>query len=272
MSKAARKTRGIMAVLVIVSLACAGLFTVPPATDAVAQETNPISAYDSHTVYIASIDISKTVNPASQYRGRDVTYTITVTNNGGADLYNVAVTDPMLLIDENIGDLAVGASWTKDKTYTIPSSAPLGSYIENTASVIGYYDYYGNDEYYSDNNLEYYNGENGEYSRYVTDEATARVLVRRPGGGGGTSGGGGDDITTTTPNETVKVPTETPMATPQGQPSTIEPQPEAVTVPAEKPVTVPKGDLPFTGGNPAQYAFAGLVLAALGTFLRHRFK
>jgi len=86
---------------------------------------------------LACIDITKE-GPATAQRGETITYEFTVTNCGTVALNNVTVTDPLFApsLIENIGELAVGASYTFTETYTIPNDAPLGL-LTNEATASG---------------------------------------------------------------------------------------------------------------------------------------
>ncbi len=70
------------------------------------------------TILQRALTVDKTVDKEKVRVGDTVTYTITVTNSGEVDLETVAVVDQMLGIEEVIGALAVGESWTKSYTYT----------------------------------------------------------------------------------------------------------------------------------------------------------
>jgi hypothetical protein len=73
--------------------------------------------------------------PATAHEGDKVTYSFKVTNTGDVDLTNVAVTDDKLGSVGTIGDLAVGASKTLTKDFTIPTPSTAG--IDNTATACG---------------------------------------------------------------------------------------------------------------------------------------
>ncbi|MFA6941890.1 MAG: LPXTG cell wall anchor domain-containing protein, partial [Clostridiaceae bacterium] len=88
----------------------------------------------------SSLKITKSVNRTEAYPGQKVTYTMVVTNTGNVALTDVLVSDPMLTgFDGTIGNLAVNESKTLTADYTIPTSAAIGSPLNNTATVTGYY-------------------------------------------------------------------------------------------------------------------------------------
>ena len=74
------------------------------------------------TVKARDITITKTVDVTKAFVGDKLTYTITVTNTGDVDLQDVAVVDEMLGIEQVIGELKAGESWTQQFTYTAQES------------------------------------------------------------------------------------------------------------------------------------------------------
>jgi hypothetical protein len=58
------------------------------------------------------------------------------------------------------------------------------------------------------------------------------------------------------------------VITPTPNAPALAPQPVLVTVEAPQA----PAELPFTGGDPMAFAYAGFVLTALGTALRRKFK
>ncbi len=84
------------------------------------------------TVKARDITIAKTVDVTKAFVGDKLTYTITVTNTGDVDLQDVAVVDEMLGIEQVIGELKAGESWTQQFTYTAQES-DAGKTIVNTA-------------------------------------------------------------------------------------------------------------------------------------------
>lgn len=56
----------------------------------------------------SSLELTKTVNPATAAPGSTVTYTFVVTNSGNTTLTDVLLTDPLLGVDQDLGTLAVG--------------------------------------------------------------------------------------------------------------------------------------------------------------------
>lgn len=84
------------------------------------------------TVKARDITVTKTVDVTKAYVGDKLTYTITVTNTGDVDLQDVAVVDEMLGIEQIIGELKAGESWTQQFTYTAQES-DAGKTLINTA-------------------------------------------------------------------------------------------------------------------------------------------
>ena len=84
------------------------------------------------TVKARDITITKTVDVTKAFVGDKLTYTITVTNTGDMDLQDVAVVDEMLGIEQVIGELKAGESWTQQFTYTAQES-DAGKTLVNTA-------------------------------------------------------------------------------------------------------------------------------------------
>ena len=84
------------------------------------------------TVKARDITITKTVDVTKACVGDKLTYTITVTNTGDVDLQDVAVVDEMLGIEQVIGELKAGESWTQQFTYTAQES-DAGKTLVNTA-------------------------------------------------------------------------------------------------------------------------------------------
>ena len=84
------------------------------------------------TVKARDITITKTVDVTKAFVGDKLTYTITVTNTGDVDLQDVAVVDEMLGIEQVIGELKAGESWTQQFTYTAQVS-DAGKTLVNTA-------------------------------------------------------------------------------------------------------------------------------------------
>lgn len=76
-----------------------------------------------------SMTIEKTVDDSSVYVNEDVTYTISVTNNGNVDLENVWVTDELLDFEEMIDLLEVGET----ETFTLTTSYSTTGERLNTA-------------------------------------------------------------------------------------------------------------------------------------------
>ncbi|MFA6512026.1 MAG: NEW3 domain-containing protein [Patescibacteria group bacterium] len=91
------------------------------------------------------LTIEKNVDKSSVVAGSNVTYTITITNNGDGTAENVVLADPLpgdfyitlnnnTAYNESVGDLAAGDAVTTSYTVTIPSDTANGDYV-NTATV-----------------------------------------------------------------------------------------------------------------------------------------
>lgn len=68
--------------------------------------------------------------------GETIDYSIKVSNDGNVTLTNVTVEDPMLGIDENVGDLAVGAMTTVNGSYTLTQNDINAGEKVNTATAV----------------------------------------------------------------------------------------------------------------------------------------
>ncbi len=74
-----------------------------------ATATVTVYAYEEPPVLVASIDLDKVVSDSSIYRGSSVYYTLTITNDGDYDLFDVLLVDELLGLEEDLGELAVDA-------------------------------------------------------------------------------------------------------------------------------------------------------------------
>lgn len=81
------------------------------------------------------LEATKTVNPSSAAPGETVVFTITLTNFGNVDLFNVRIVDPLLGLDQLIGTLPVGSSFTIDWPFVIPPGQPAGLTIANRTEI-----------------------------------------------------------------------------------------------------------------------------------------
>jgi len=97
-------------------------------------ETDPVN--DDHSVIIntePSLSIEKS-GPASVAIGGTITYDITVSNTGDVILHNVLLNDAKLgIVNQNLGDIAVGGSVTIHPTYGPVSESDLPGPIVNSA-------------------------------------------------------------------------------------------------------------------------------------------
>ena len=71
--------------------------------------------------------------PATATAGQSITYTFKVTNTGDIDLKNVQVSDDKLGSIGTVASLAIGASTTLTKDFTVPS----GTAVDNTVTACG---------------------------------------------------------------------------------------------------------------------------------------
>ena len=85
-----------------------------------------VSDTASHTTAVLhpAISIVKTANPEAVSVSGPVTYTYVVTNTGDTTLTDVTVTDDILGAIGSVGELAVGASVTFDKTVQVDALVP----------------------------------------------------------------------------------------------------------------------------------------------------
>lgn len=81
------------------------------------------------------LEATKTVNPSSAAPGETVVFTITLTNFGNVDLFNVRIVDPLLGLDQLIGTLPVGSSFVIDWPFVIPPEQPAGLTIANRTEI-----------------------------------------------------------------------------------------------------------------------------------------
>lgn len=89
-------------------------------------------------IKIPSLSIEKTVSPQNyDHAGQEITFSITVTNDGNMPLVNVVGVDPQLGLSENIGDLQPGESQTFTGTYIITQADMDNGGFTNTASASG---------------------------------------------------------------------------------------------------------------------------------------
>jgi uncharacterized repeat protein (TIGR01451 family) len=82
-----------------------------------------------------ALSVTKTVSPPAAAPGVTVIFTITIINTGNVDLINVVVTDPLIGLDESIGEIPVGTSITIDWPFVIPLDAQAGLTIANTVEI-----------------------------------------------------------------------------------------------------------------------------------------
>ena len=82
-----------------------------------------------------SFVIEKTDNGATQVaEGQEITYTLTVTNNGNVDLTDVNVVDELTGLNTTIASLAKGATETLTTVYTVKQSDIVAGKITNVAT------------------------------------------------------------------------------------------------------------------------------------------
>jgi hypothetical protein len=110
-------------------------WTRAPTTKAFAKSDKLVHQKPRENPGLPCIDITKT-GPAEAVNGENITYEFTVSNCGTVGLTNVTVNDT-LLGPYDIPDLAVGASYTFNATYTVPGDAP--DPLVNSATASGWY-------------------------------------------------------------------------------------------------------------------------------------
>ncbi|MGE5415258.1 MAG: hypothetical protein ACM3UZ_00565 [Acidobacteriota bacterium] len=210
------------------------------------------------------IQVTKTGDPASGLPGTSVTYSCYIYNSGDYTLSNLtlhdvftvngAVVDPVI---DSALTLAPRTGTTVTFTYTIPADAATGPW-PNVVTATG----------------TYYNSR--QYPTPISDDDTFTFTVIRPeqprqpeqpqnpGGGDGPSANYGQQ-------ESVSIPSETPVNSPA-------PPQEALQIPVETPVAAPlapiapKGELPFTGGDPVAFGMAGMSLLGVAALVRRWFE
>jgi uncharacterized repeat protein (TIGR01451 family) len=122
------------------------VFTVPPGTPpgfitnvvTVTSDQIPEPQTAKSDIFVTetpSLLATKTVNPPAAAPGETVVFTITLQNIGNVDLINVRITDPLIGLDETLGDIPVGASVTIDWPFVIPADALAGVTIANTVII-----------------------------------------------------------------------------------------------------------------------------------------
>lgn len=102
-------------------------------------ETSDVKDDDDHDIALIRWTTKKTVDKSEVVPGATVTYTISVTNTGGADITNLQVSDPTINFPADgkpvvIESLPVGATKTVVATYVIPANFE-GKTFKNTALV-----------------------------------------------------------------------------------------------------------------------------------------
>ncbi|MFX3635315.1 MAG: choice-of-anchor A family protein [Candidatus Pristimantibacillus sp.] len=80
------------------------------------------------------VSFSKQVNKVTALPGEEVQYTFLLVNNGNSDLQNVSISDPVLGINQFIGNFFQGQLLTV--SFVIPANAVPGSIIDNTSRLI----------------------------------------------------------------------------------------------------------------------------------------
>lgn len=172
-----------------------------------------------------------------------INYTFTIKNTGDFTLTNITLYDDVLgEIELPFSELAVGEEKVVKFAYPITTNKD----IKNTATVTGTY---------------------GETTVNDKDKWTVTVYDCNSGNSGGGSGPTSSGEAT---GEGVEILGVTVPAPPITQAPAPAPAPQPIVVPVEAPMA--PAELPFTGGDPMAFAYAGFVLTALGTALRRKFK
>ncbi|TCN01339.1 putative repeat protein (TIGR01451 family) [Paenibacillus sp. BK033] len=78
---------------------------------------------------------SKKVNPPAAFPGDTVIFTLIVENHGDSDLLNVHIVDPLLGLDQFIGDIPPGGIYDIDWPFVIPPEAQAGLSIANFMTI-----------------------------------------------------------------------------------------------------------------------------------------
>jgi gliding motility-associated-like protein/uncharacterized repeat protein (TIGR01451 family) len=107
------------------------------------------------TIYAPSLLVTKTADPQTYSNvGEEISYTITLTNNGNATLTDVVVTDPLTGLDFTIETLLPGETATFYETYIITYEDLYNGSVENIAFAAGF-DPEGNEVAQSDSEIIY---------------------------------------------------------------------------------------------------------------------
>ncbi|TFV91845.1 DUF11 domain-containing protein, partial [Algoriphagus kandeliae] len=119
----------------------AGSFTNTATVNATAPDQTIVSDEDDHTEFFVptpAIGINKTASPTVvNAAGQQVTYTLTVTNEGNVTLENVTITDPLTGFNENVGALAPDAVVVRQTVYNVTQTDIDNGSIVNVATATG---------------------------------------------------------------------------------------------------------------------------------------
>ncbi|MCS5492000.1 DUF7507 domain-containing protein, partial [Algoriphagus limi] len=119
----------------------AGSFTNIATVNATAPDQSTVSDEDDHTEFFVptpAIGINKTASPTVvNAAGQQVTYTLTVTNEGNVTLENVTITDPLTGFNENVGTLAPDAVVVRQTVYNVTQTDIDNGSIVNVATATG---------------------------------------------------------------------------------------------------------------------------------------
>ncbi|MFF2090574.1 SBBP repeat-containing protein [Paenibacillus sp. NPDC058174] len=78
---------------------------------------------------------TKSVTPSAAKPGETVIFHISITNHGNVELANVRLIDPLLGLDQTIGNIPVGGSINIDWPFEIPLDAQVGFTIANVLQI-----------------------------------------------------------------------------------------------------------------------------------------
>lgn len=102
---------------------------------ATSDQTTPVTATEQVEVLAQpALGIRKVVDRPTASHGEAVQYTIQVANFGNVPLVGIRLTDEVLGVDLQIEGLEIGEIWTREFSYTVPSTAVIGSRIVNRAT------------------------------------------------------------------------------------------------------------------------------------------
>ncbi|MEB2782986.1 hypothetical protein U3A58_21610, partial [Algoriphagus sp. C2-6-M1] len=119
----------------------AGFFTNTATATGMPPIGENVSNEDSHSEFFVPtpfIGINKTVNPnIVTAAGQEVTYTLTVTNEGNVTLTDVMIIDPLTGLDENVGTLVPDQVVVRQTAYLVTQGDIDNGSVLNVATALG---------------------------------------------------------------------------------------------------------------------------------------